>query len=56
VLESMLWGIGPTMAVTTVWGALEKFAHVRRLDMFLVYPIYCVFWILATVVVRRKYR
>jgi hypothetical protein len=56
VLESMLWGIGPTMAVTTVWGSLEKFANVRRLDMFLVYPIYCVFVILAAVVVRRRYR
>ncbi len=56
VLESMLWGIGPTMAVTTVWGALEKFAHVRRLDMFLVYPIYCIFWIHAALMVRRKYR
>lgn len=56
VLESMLWGIGPTMAITTVWGALEKFAHVRRLDMFLVYPIYCVFTILAAAVVRRRYK
>ena len=25
-LESMLWGIGPTLAVTTVWGSLAKFS------------------------------
>lgn len=55
-LESMLWGIGPTLAVTTVWGSLAKFAHIQRMDPFLVYPLYCVFVIVATNVLKRRYR
>jgi len=55
-LEAMLWGIGPTMALTTVWGSLTKFAHLWGMDLFLVYPIYCVFVFIATAVLKRKYR
>jgi hypothetical protein len=56
LIESMLWGVGATLIVTTVWGALEKFAHIRAMSLFLVYPLCCVFVILARVVVKRRYR
>jgi len=56
LIESMLWGVGATLIVTTVWGALEKFAHIRPMSLFLVYPLCCVFVILARVVVKRRYR
>jgi hypothetical protein len=56
LIESMLWGVGATLVVTTVWGALEKFAHIRPMDLFLIYPLCCVFAILARVVVKRRYR
>ncbi len=55
LIESMLWGVGATLIVTTVWGALEKFAHIRPMSLFLVYPLCCVFVILARVVVKRRY-
>lgn len=55
-LESMLWGIGSTLAVTTVWGSLENWAHVQRLDLLLIFPIYCVSVGLASVLVKRRYR
>jgi len=41
-IQSMLWGLGATLAVTTIWGFLENFVHVRHMDLFLVYPLYCV--------------
>lgn len=56
LIESMLWGVGATLIVTTVWGALEKFAHIRPMSLFLVYPLCCVFVILARVVVKRRYK
>ena len=55
-IESMLWGVGATLTVTTIWGALEKFAHIRPMSLFLVYPLCCVFVFLARVVVKRRYR
>jgi hypothetical protein len=56
LIESLLWGVGATLIVTTVWGALEKFAHIRPMSLFLIYPLCCVFAILARVVVKRRYR
>jgi hypothetical protein len=52
----MLWGVGATLALTTVWGSLQKFAHIRGLDLFLVYPICCVFVYLARFIVKLRYR
>src|SRR5580692_5581631 len=31
-VQYLLWGIGGTLAVTTVWGYLEDFAHAPRLE------------------------
>ncbi|MGA3344087.1 MAG: hypothetical protein ABSC76_04370 [Terracidiphilus sp.] len=56
LIESMLWGVGATLALTTVWGSLQKFAHIRGLDLFLVYPICCVFVYLARFIVKLRYR
>ena len=55
-VEYLLWGIGGTLAVTTVWGYLEDFAQVRRLDLVYVYPIFWLFVAIAMPVVRRRYR
>jgi hypothetical protein len=55
-VQSMLWGIGGTLAVTTVWGFLEDFAHVPHMDLFLVFPIFWFFVGVSTPIVRRRYR
>lgn len=55
-VEYLLWGIGGTLAVTTVWGYLEDFVQVRRLDLVYVYPIFWLFVAIAMPVVRRRYR
>jgi hypothetical protein len=52
----MLWSIGGTLSVTTVWGYLEAFAHIRRLELLWVYPIFVVFQVISSLVVRWRYR
>ena len=41
-IQAMLWGIGSTLTVTTVWGFLEGFVHIHHMDPILVYPIFCI--------------
>lgn len=56
LVEQMLWGIGGTLSVTTIWGYLEDFARVPRLDLIYIYPIFWLFAAIAMPVVRRRYR
>ena len=56
LVQSLLGGIGGTLAVTTTWGYLEDFAKAPRLDLILVYTL---FWGLAGIsygVVWQRYR
>jgi len=39
-IQSLLGGMGLTLALVSVWGFLENFTHVPRLDLILVYPIF----------------
>jgi hypothetical protein len=55
-VQYLLWGIGGTLAVTTVWGYLEDFVRVPRLDLIYIYPIFWLFVAIAMPVVRRRYR
>ena len=56
LVESMLWGIGVTCAITSVWGLLEIYLHVERLWVFLVGPIFCMSYGLANILIRMRYR
>jgi hypothetical protein len=56
MVQSMLWSMGGTLAVTTVWGFLESFAQVRHIEWIWVFPIFCVFVPISGVVVGWKYR
>lgn len=56
LVQSMIWGIGATLAVTTTWGFLEGFVHIRHLDPTLVYPL---FWALTGISyggIKMRYR
>jgi hypothetical protein len=55
-IQSMLWSIGGTLAVTTVWGFLESFAEVRHLELIWVFPIFCFFMIISGQLVKLRYR
>lgn len=56
LVQSMLWGIGATLAVTTVWGFLENFVQVVHFDLYLVYPLFWFFVGITTPVVKARYR
>lgn len=56
LVQCLLGGIGGTLALTTVWGNLEDFAGVPRLDPILVYAIFWFFAALTYPVVYRRYR
>jgi len=55
-VQSMLWGIGATLAVTTFWGSLEKFAQVPRLDVTWVQFLFLGVMGIALLVNRWRYR
>ena len=55
-IQALIWGMGATLAVTTVWGCLEDFAHVRHMDLVLVYPMYWFFVGVSTVLVKLRYK
>ena len=48
----MLAGLGATLSVCSVWGFVEIFADAPRLNLFLVYPMFCMFWGLSCVFIR----
>jgi hypothetical protein len=56
LVQSMLWSIGATLAVTTVWGFLESFAQVPHLELIWVYPVFCFFFTIFAQLVKLKYR
>jgi len=56
LVQSMLWGIGVTLAVTTVWGFLEMLAGVPHFQPWIAYPL---FWFcvgIATPILKWRYR
>lgn len=48
----MIAGIGATLSVCSVWGFLEIFANTPHLDLYLVYPMFCIFWGLSCLFIR----
>lgn len=56
LVESMLWGFGLTMAVTSVWGFAEIYINAPALQAFWVFPMFCLGMGLSQPFVRRRYR
>jgi hypothetical protein len=55
-VQSMLWGIGGTLTVTTIWGFLENFVHIRHLDLVLVLPIFWLFFGISLPILLARYK
>ena len=51
-IRRMLDGLAATLAVCSAWEFLEVFADAPRLNLFLVYPMFCVFWGLSCIFIR----
>lgn len=56
LIESMLWGIGLTLAGSSVWGLLELYVDAPRVPVFWAFPVFCGAMGLAQPFVRRRYR
>ena len=56
LVQSLLWGIGITLAVASVWGFLENEHLVPHLPSFLWFPFFCGAMGLAQPFVRWSYR
>lgn len=55
-VESMLWGIGATLTLTTVWGFLENADVLPHFQTYLAFPLFCGAQGLAQLFVARRYR
>jgi hypothetical protein len=55
-VQALLGGIGGTLALVSVWGFLENFTKVPRLELLLVYPAFWGFVGLSTAVVWLRNR
>ena len=56
LVQSMVWGTGVTLSITTLWGFLELFSLAPHFDTYLVFPL---FWFcvgVSTPFLKRKYR
>jgi hypothetical protein len=56
IMESQLWGMGATLAITSFWGFVEMFMPVAHLPAYLIAVIYWTCTGLATPIIRRRYR
>jgi xanthosine utilization system XapX-like protein len=56
LVQAMLWSLGFTLTVTTVWGFLEDLAAAPHLSPTWIFPIFCLGMGVAQHLVRRWYR
>lgn len=56
LVEAMLWGAGLAMAVMTVWGFAEIYAHAPKLPSFWAFPLFCAGMGLSQPFIRRRYQ
>jgi uncharacterized YccA/Bax inhibitor family protein len=54
--QSMLWGMGITMALTTVWGFLENAGLLPHPPLYLIFPLFCFSFGVAQPFISRRYR
>ena len=56
LVQSMLWGLGVALSISTIWGSLEDFANAPHLSTF---NIFLFFWIVMGIsqpFIRRRYQ
>ena len=56
LVQSLLWGMGCTLAATSVWGFLEMFSHAPHLPQFYVFVIFWSFVGFSGGAIRLRYR
>ncbi len=56
IVQSMLWGLGGALSVSTIWGFLEDFAQAPHISTFYVYVMFWIFMGISQPFIRRRYR
>lgn len=56
LVQSILWGLGGALAVSTIWGTLEEFAQAPHHSSFYAYLFFWIFMATSGVVIRLRYR
>jgi hypothetical protein len=54
--QNILWSTGCTLTSTTIWGLLELFTPVPRLEAFSIFSLFWVFFGIFTVFLNMRYR
>lgn len=56
LVQAMIWGIGATLSLTTAWGFLEVFKLAPHIELYLVFPLFCVLTGVASSILKARYR
>jgi hypothetical protein len=56
LIQSMLWGLGGILSLTSVWGFLQLYAHIHPFQPFMTFPLFWCFQGIATAALRWRYR
>jgi len=56
IVQSMLWGLGGALSVSTIWGFLEDFAKAPHISSFYVYVFFWIFMGISQPFIRMRYR
>lgn len=56
LVQSLLWGMGVTMAFCTAWGFLENVGALPHFPLYLIFPVFCGAFGLAQPFVKRRYQ
>lgn len=54
LVEAMLWAVGATLAITTVWGFLQSFGLTAAPPLYLVFVLFCAALGLAQCVLKLR--
>jgi hypothetical protein len=56
LVQSMLWGLGGTLAAGTIWGSLEDFANAPHIPTFYVFFFFWIVMGISQPFIRMRYR
>jgi hypothetical protein len=56
IVQSVLWGLGGALSVSTIWGSLEDFARAPHLPTFYILLFFWIFMAISQPFIRRRYQ
>ncbi|HEY6413906.1 MAG TPA: hypothetical protein VIX42_09470 [Edaphobacter sp.] len=56
IVQSMLWGLGGALSISTIWGFLEDFANAPHVSTFYVYLFFWIFMGISQPIIRLRYK